>query len=128
MATGKTEKKEDLFHYMKIIIAILVVAMVILLCYFGYRFGRTVFSDAPMTNSIATNVSYDITVVKGESALAVGKELEEHGIIESGLAFFVQTKIYSCKIAPGTYTVSSKMSSKNIAKFFNTEYARQQGK
>ncbi len=124
MRKRKEEKKEDFFHYMKIIIAILAVAFLILACYFGYRFGRMVFSDASLTNSIDSNRTYLITVEAGESALSIGMELEKNGIIESGLAFFVQTKVYACKIAPGTYEVSSKMSSKSIAKYFNTEYSK----
>lgn len=124
MAQMTQEKKEDFLHYMKIVIAILIVAFVILACYFGYRFGRMVFSDEPMTNSSANAVNYTLTVTKGEKVLTIGNDLERAGVIESGFVFFVQSKVYGCKIDPGTYEVSSMRSSKAILKQLYAEYQK----
>ena len=124
MAKMSQEKKEDFLHYMKIVIAILIVVFVVLACYFGYRFGRMIFSDKPMTNSSVNAVTYTLKVTKGESVLAIGDDLERHGVIESGLAFFVQSKLYSCKIDPGVYEVSSMHSSKAILKQLYAEYQK----
>ena len=118
------ETKADFLHYMKIVIAILIIAFVLLACYFGYRFGRVVFTDEPMTNSSANEILYSLTVTKGESVLSIGNDLEKHGVIESGLVFFVQSKVYGCKIDPGTYEVSSRKSSKAILKQLYAEYQK----
>ncbi len=121
MAVGP-EKKEDLFHYLRIVIAILALVLVVLLSYFGYRLGRMVFSDEGLTNLRTENRSYTLVVEKGESVLTIGRELQKNNIIENGLAFFIQSKVYSCKVEPGIYNVTSRQSSKEIIKYLNQEY------
>ncbi|MBR0087875.1 MAG: endolytic transglycosylase MltG [Lachnospiraceae bacterium] len=113
---SKTGPGKDFFHYLRIIIAILMGVFIGISAYVGFRFGRMVFSDEPMTRIRTDHVSYELTVQKGQSVLSIGKDLEEHGIIENRFVFFVQSRIYKCRIAPGTYTVSSRDSSKAILK------------
>lgn len=120
----KNEKKEDLFHFLKIALAIVGLAAVILASYFGFHFGQAVFTDESMTNNRATNISYELVVEKGDKVLKIGRELEKNGIIESGLAFWVQSKLYDCRIETGTYTVNSRNSSKEIIKYLNQEYLK----
>ena len=126
MAKNKSnaEKRGDFLHYMRIVIAVLMVVFTGLSCYVGFRFGRMIFTDEPKTTLRTEHVSYELNVVKGESVLSIGKDLEEHGIIESAVAFFVQTKVYKCKIAPGTYSVSSRDSSKAIVKALNSAFIK----
>ncbi len=119
-----TDKRGDFLHYMRIIIALLMVVFAGISCYAGFKFGRMVFTDQPKTTLRTEHVSYELTVEKGESVLSIGKDLEEHGIIDSAAAFFVQTKVYKCKIAPGTYTVSSRDSSKAIVKALNSAFIK----
>ena len=132
MASGKKkgqkekQKKEQIRHTVKIGLAVLMLVLGFLLAIFSYRLGAEVFSDQPVSDSRAQMVTYDITIRKGESTMTVGMELQRAGVIESGLAFFVQTKVYDCKIPPGTYTVYSKNSSKEIVKYLNQEYLKQQ--
>ncbi len=128
MNKNRTKTKQDFFHVMKIVTGILLFAVVVLLSILGFRLGRQIFTDTPKTVYRTEHISYDLTVTKGESVLKVGRDLEEHGIIESGFAFFVQSKVYSCKIAPGTYTVSSRTSSKDILKYLNAEFLKTQQK
>ena len=66
--------------------------------------------------SAEANSVYQAEVVKAE--------LEKNGIIESGLAFWVQSKLYDCRIETGTYTVNSRNSSKEIIKYLNQEYLK----
>jgi len=122
----RSEKTRDLFHYLKIVIAVLMVVFIAISSYFGFRLGRMIFTDDAKTTLRTDHISYELVVTKGESVLAIGRDLEEHGIIESGLAFFLQSKIYKCRIAPGTYTVNSRDSSKAIIKELNNAYVRQQ--
>ena len=120
----KKLERADAFHYVRIVIAVLLVVAAILLGYFGYRLGTMVFTDEPLTDSIAYNITYDLTVEEGDSALEVGEKLEKAHIIESALAFAIQTKLYDCTIGPGIYEVSSNKSSKDIARYLNTEYMK----
>ena len=114
----------DFLHYLKIAIAVMVLLLIVLASYFGYHFGRQVFTDESLADKKGTVREYVLEVAAGESTLQVGIDLEKHGIIESALAYTVQTKIYQGKIAPGSYTVSSEKSSKEIVKYLNTEYEK----
>lgn len=123
MAGRKKEtNKEDLFHYLKIAAAVLFLVFLFLAGFFGFRLGQMIFSDEPLTSVKADHVSYELKVEKGENVLSIGMDLEKHGVIESGLAFYLQSKVYKCRIDPGTYTVNSKRSSKDILKDLNQAY------
>ena len=124
MAQKKKKDKEDVLHVLKIILAVLLLVVGVLLAAASYYMGRQVFTDEPVSDSRTTAVTYDITIEQGESTLLVGWDLSRHGVIRSGIAFFIQSKVYDCKIAPGTYSVNSKSSSKEIIKYLNQEYLR----
>jgi len=114
----------DLFHYIRIVIGILTVTLVVLACYFGYCLGREIFTDEAKTTWRTDHITYTLTVRKGEGSIAVGRDLKENGIIRNALAFAIQTKVYQTKIEAGEYVVSSRQSSKAIAKYLNDEYVR----
>lgn len=123
MADKKKEnRKEDLFHYLKIAAAVFFLVFLFLAGIFGFRLGQMVFSDEPLTSTRDSHVSYELTVAKGENVLMIGRDLEKHGVIESGVVFYIQSKVYKCRIDPGTYTVNSKRSSKDILKDLNQAY------
>lgn len=115
------EKRQDVFHYLRAALAVLFLVFLVLLSYFTYQFGRMVFSDHAMTTP-GNAYTYEITITENEPAITVGTELAKNKIIESGLAFYVQTIIYDCKMQPGTFIMTSGMSSKAIAKYLNQEY------
>ena len=112
----------DFFHYIRAGIAVLIVVLVVLSAYFFFRLGMLVFTNEPVTTLRTEVVTYELTVVPGERVLTIGMELEDHGIIKNAMAFWIQSRVYQCRIAPGTYTVTSKMSSKEIMKYLNQEY------
>ncbi len=124
--TRKKKDKEEIRHFLKIALAVFLLVFGVFLAFVSYRFGRLVFTDDPMTDSRSEMITYEITIRSGESTLEVGMELKKAGVIRSAAAFFAQSKIYRCKIAPGKYTVYSKNSSKEIIKFLNQEYLKQQ--
>ena len=113
-------KKKDLFHYLKIATAILLIVLVVLLAVFGYKFGGDLFTDAGLAEK-GQGVEYTLTVQKGESTFSVGRELKAAGIISSPLVFLVQSKLFKCTMTPGTYQVSSEQSSKAILKYLNAQ-------
>ena len=118
----------DFFHYVRAFIAVLIVVLVILSAYFFFRLGQLVFTNEPVTTLRTEVVTYELTVQPGERVLTIGLELEDHGIIKNGMAFWIQSRVYQCRIAPGTYTVTSKMSSKEIIKYLNQEFLNQKEK
>ena len=99
----QTKEQKDFFHYFRIALAVVMFVFIGISVYYGYRFGRLIFTDEARTTLRTEHVSYDLTVTEGESVLKIGKELEEHGIIENAYAFWVQSKVYKCKIIPGVY-------------------------
>ena len=123
--SGKKRNKEDVLHYFKVALAVFALVFGVFLAVVSYRFGRLVFTDDAMTDTRSQMITYEITIRKGESTILVGWELQKAGVIRSAAAFFMQSKVYRCKIAPGTYTVYSKNSSKEIVKYLNQEYLKQ---
>ena len=124
LMSKRTQPKEnkDVFHYFRIALAVVMCVFIGISAYYGYRFGRLIFTDEAKTTLRTEHISYDLTVVKGESVLDIGKDLEDNGVIENAFVFWVQSKVYKCKIAPGTYEVSSRDSSKAILKALNAAY------
>lgn len=123
--SGRKRDREEILHFFKIALAVFLLVFGVFLAFVSYRFGRLVFTDDAMTDTRSEMITYDITIRPGESTIRVGWELREAGIIRSAAAFFVQSKVYKCKIPPGTYTVYSKNSSKEIIKYLNQEYLKQ---
>ncbi len=118
------KRRGDLFHYLKIAVMILIAAMIVVLCILSYRAGVLIFTNDGRTAENEPAVRYTIEIAQGESVLSIGRELREAGIIESGVVFFIQSKLFKCKIAPGTYTLSSDKSSKAILKYLHSEYEK----
>lgn len=124
MAEKKTKKKtkdDRNYQTMRIVLAVLCVLLLLLLSFLGYRFGRMLFTNDGRDEE-ANALTYELTIKEGQGALSIGNDLERNGVIDSGLVFFFQTKLYRCQMEPGTYKVNSGMSSKSIAKFINTVY------
>lgn len=119
----RREKRKDFFHYLKTVIAVLLVLLVLLLSFFGYRFGRALFTDSGV-DTAGNGREYVLNISEGESTYAVGSDLAQHGVIDSPLVFLVQSKLFKCKIDPGSYTVNSASSSKAILKYLNGQYEK----
>ena len=115
--------KKDLFHYLKIVAVVLFFAFFAVACLLSYRFGVRLFTNDGLTGE-DNKVTYTLRVTQGESVLKIGGDLETHGVISSRLVFFVQSKLYKCRIAPGEYQVNSAMSSKAILKYLHDEYLK----
>ena len=121
---GNQQKKNDALHYLKIAVAILLAALILLLLFFAFRMGQAVFSTQGMTQKKGEHRTYELKITEGESVYAVGRELEKNGIIESSIAFYLQSRIFQAKIPAGTFTVSSADSSRTILKNLNQEWLK----
>ena len=91
-----------------------------------YDVGYGVFSqqgkDARGTGKVVM-----FTVEEGMTASKIGEKLEEEGIVESARLFVIQEKVsdYSGKYVPGTYALSSEMTTEEIMRVISgTEVSR----
>lgn len=125
MAEKQTRKKrKDAFHVLKIVIVALVGVLVVVMTVLAFRAGTLVFTNDGLTAENEPERTYTITIRQGTSTLRIGSELRRAGIIRSSVVFLIQSKLYRCKIAPGTYTLSSRDSSKAILKYLHSEYEK----
>lgn len=80
-----------------------------------YEVGYGVFSqqgkDAKGTGKVVM-----FTVEEGVTASKLGEQLEEQGLVESARLFLIQEKVsdYSGMYVPGTYALSSEMTTEEI--------------
>lgn len=102
---------------------IALVCLIAVVFYIGvtkaYTLGYDIFSDEAKNRE--PGISLEITIVDGQSPFKIGQTLEEKGIIENGLAFGMQCMVYDTELYPGTYTVTSAMSSKEIMNLMGTD-------
>ncbi len=83
----------------------------------GYSIGHEIFS--PTAVAEAPGKDMEITVKKDESVLAVAGELEKSGLIKNKLIFVIQAKFYDYEVYPGTYTLNTSMTSKDMLKLID---------
>lgn len=100
---------------------VMFVVLVVLLIYKGitqgYRFGYAVFDEAPAVQGEA--VEKTITIPENPTAASVAKVLRDNGLIEDKNVFVVQYILFECEPKPGTYTLSTSMSSKKMIQYLN---------
>ena len=101
----------------RISVKLMLLALLILVLYEaviqGYAFGHAVF----YAEAVEEAPGHDITVVvkDGEDVSQAADELEKKGLIKNIYAFLFQSRFYDYdKIYPGTYTLNTSMTSKDI--------------
>ena len=84
--------------------------------YVGYGIFSQQGKDATGTGRVV-----EFTVEEGMSANALGKKLEEAGLIESSRLFVLQEKVsdFSGMYVPGTYMLSSEMTTEEILRIIS---------
>lgn len=97
-----------------ILVMLLVVACLIKLGNFCYEFGYRVFTEKPVEEAPGTDKTVEVTSDMTESG--IGKMLEEKGLVRDGKLFYVQlkTSAYTGKLRPGTYTLNTSMTAKEM--------------
>lgn len=83
----------------------------------GYQFGHEIFYPTAMAEAPGT--PRVVTIKKGESAAESAHTLGQLGLIGNELAFRVQMKFYEYEIYPGTYTLNTSMTTKDILQVLN---------
>lgn len=81
---------------------------------FCYNFGYRIFTEQPMEAEPGTEVV--VQVDTDDSALAIGKMLEEKGLVRDPYLYVAQYYLsaYVNDILPGTYTLNTSMTTKEM--------------
>lgn len=107
-----------LFAFIKIAFNVMIVLMIIFgsvsLCETGYDYGYRFFSETSMAPAPGEDVL--VLVESGTSGYELSKKLEEKGLVRDAKLFYLQLKLsaYSKSIEPGTYTLNTSMTPKEL--------------
>ncbi len=103
-----------------ILVLLLVVVGLIELGAFCYDFGYRVFTETAVEEAPGTDIVVQVT--EGMSEGDIGDMLEEEGLIRDSKLFFAQLKLsaYSGKLLPGTYTLNTSMTGKEMIAVMGT--------
>lgn len=99
----------------KTAIAAAVIVAVFKFAVAAYDFGYQVFADIPVSEGNGTVIS--VVVSEQQSSKDLAQVLEERGLINYAYVFFIQEQLsddYRGKIKPGTYELSTAMSSEQM--------------
>ena len=128
---GKKKKKDTAYRAVvsgaKGVLRILVYICAVLLIVFAgktaYSFGYLIFDDHPMAET--KEEGQDVTVIVGEDddVYQIGQTLEEKGLIERPVIFWVQEKLsdYRGKIQPGTYILNTSQNAEEMLDILSGE-------
>ena len=101
---------------------LIIYAIAILLLYEGatkgYEFGHEIFYASSMEGAPGRDMG--ITLEPGASVSSVGKRLEKQGLINNQYSFIIQAMVYEYEIQPGTYTLNTSMTSREILDMLST--------
>lgn len=90
----------------------------------GYAFGYSIFHSQPMEEAPGTEKT--VTITEGQSASDAAKLLKDLGLVSNDLAVLIQMKFYDYDIYPGTYTLNTAMTSKEILQALNEKPAEEE--
>lgn len=100
---------------LKVVVAVLVIFYVYKGAMMAYDYGYRIFTEPAMAQEgEGRDITVEITM--GKSALEVGQILEEKGLVRDGRLFYIQNLLsaYSGKLAPGTYTLNTSMTAREM--------------
>ena len=83
----------------------------------GYSFGHAIFYQTAMEPAPGSNRV--LTVMAEDSGSDVAAALKDLGLIDNELAARFQMKFYEYETVPGTYTLNTSMTSKEILRLLS---------
>ncbi len=106
---------------LKILIYVLVICCVIWVCRTSYSFGYSIFKQKAMAEEPGQAVT--VVIPEGSSVNAIGKILEQKGLIESPMIFTVQEYLstFHGKLMAGTYLLNTAMTPDDIMEILSGE-------
>ena len=85
----------------------------------GYAFGHEVFYATAMEPE--PGVRYALTIPEGQDAAETARVLKDVGLIRNEYAVRIQMWFYDYEVYPGTYELSTAMTSKEILQQLNVK-------
>ncbi len=110
----------------KLIIYALVILLLVEGMTRGYAFGHEVFYATPMEP--APGVRYSVTIPEGQEPSETARLLKDTGLIRNEYAVRIQMWFYDYEAYPGTYDLSTAMTSKEILQILNVKPESGDGK
>ncbi|MDO4326098.1 MAG: aminodeoxychorismate lyase [bacterium] len=83
----------------------------------GYRFGYEIFNSTAVSE--APGVEKQITIPEKPAMTSVAKILKDKGLIQDEMVFMVQYWLFDCEPVPGTYTLNTSMTGREIIQYLN---------
>lgn len=97
----------------KIIGYTLALLLSIVVCKYTYDFGKLIFKDEGMAKA-GQGEEIVVTIPVRSTVQDIAAILKEKGLIESEMAFVIQTYLYEADILSGTYTLNTEYSPEKI--------------
>lgn len=106
-----------------ILVTLLVIVGLIEIGRYCYDFGYRVFTETAIEETPGTDIEVQVTADMSE--YQIGKTLEKEGLIRDAKLFYAQLKLsaYSGKLLPGTYTLNTSMTGKDMLVVMATDTA-----
>lgn len=97
-----------------VMMALLIIYGTITVSLTAFDFGYRVFTEPAMEEDPGTDVA--VVIEEGMGARAIGKELENKGLVRNATLFYIQLELsaYKNAIKPGTYILNTSMEAKDI--------------
>ncbi|MBQ9420235.1 MAG: endolytic transglycosylase MltG [Lachnospiraceae bacterium] len=96
----------------RVIVIALMVLVIFVAVRFSFGFGHSIFYQSPAEAPPGRDV--ELTIEKGASIDELAEQLYEDGVITNELAFRIQGRLYKVNFYPGTYTLNTSMTVKEI--------------
>ena len=112
------------FRFVSISFSILILLVVFIGIFktstFCYEFGYRIFTEKPVDSE--PGVEIVVSISEGDSALDIGKQLEEKGLIRDAKLYVAQYYLsaYVDALLPGTYTLDTAMTAKEMMAVMST--------
>ena len=96
----------------RVIMTAIMILVIFVAVRFSFRFGHSIFYQSPAEAPPGRDI--EVTIEKGASIDELAEQLYDDGIITNELAFRIQGRLYKVNYYPGTYTLNTSMTVKEI--------------
>lgn len=120
---SKTTKQINKITSTIIMIAVRIIILAVIIVFaiqgvkWSYNFGHSIFYATSVEEAPGHDVT--VTIPEGTSAKEAAKILSSKGLIENEYSAIVQTKFFDYEVKPGTYTLNTSMTTREILKELN---------
>lgn len=83
----------------------------------GYEFGHEIFYASAVEPAPGRDKT--VTVKEGTDLIQTARLLNDRGLIANEYSFIIQARFFNYKINPGSYTLNTSMTSREILQMMN---------